>query len=245
MNPSPLRSLVARHVCPCRAAQRPSYAVRLVSTSAQRNAGFSAPISGIGNAEELRRRHKPVEPSKSNTDAERAQAFRRTKYASLGFVLCTVGIAGTIWLYPAEKKPILRAEDTAGETNETRFDSSNTLGLPEPTTMAEEAEKIPTGTSTIPFFPRTIHLSASSPPGSAAAANEVIEKDVEYHLLGVGIRTVSILSIQVYVVGLYVAVSDIAALQERLIRTIDDVATTLVAGEKDKLKQLLMDPTQG
>ena len=68
---------------------------------------------------------------------------------------------------------------------------------------------------------------------------------VEYQLVGLGIRTVSFLKIQVYVVGMYVATDDIAALQEALIRRIDPVATTLVAGEKEKLKQILLDPEQG
>ena len=67
----------------------------------------------------------------------------------------------------------------------------------------------------------------------------------EYHLVGLGIRTVSFLGIQVYVVGLYIALSDIATLQERLIRRLDPVATALVAGEKDDLKKLLLDPEKG
>ena len=58
---------------------------------------------------------------------------------------------------------------------------------------------------------------------------------VEYQLLGLGIRTVSFLGIQVYVVGMYVATEDIAALQEGLIRKIAPTATTLVAGEKESL----------
>jgi len=62
---------------------------------------------------------------------------------------------------------------------------------------------------------------------------------VEYQLVGLGIRTVSFLGIEVYVVGMYVATEDIAALQQALIRKIDPVASTLVAGEKEKLRGML------
>ena len=116
-------------------------------------------------------------------------------------------------------------------------------GLPD-TSLAEQVEKVATGTSSVPFFPKHINLRSPTTPGSAAAASGDVQ-DSEYQLVGLGIRTVSIFSIQVYVVGMYVAVPDIATLQERLIRTIDPVATTLVPGEKDKLKDLLLDPVRG
>jgi hypothetical protein len=68
---------------------------------------------------------------------------------------------------------------------------------------------------------------------------------LEYQLVGLGIRTVSFLGIQVYVVGLYVATEDIAALQKSLIREISSVGSALVAGEKEKLKAKLLDPEEG
>jgi hypothetical protein len=55
-------------------------------------------------------------------------------------------------------------------------------------------------------------------------------------------RSRPFLSIQVYVVGLYIAVPDIATLQERLTRVLDPVATTLVPGERSQLKDILLDP---
>ena len=97
-------------------------------------------------------------------------------------------------------------------------------------------EKVETGTSTIPHFPKTIHVPGSGPGAGVAE---------EYQLVGLGIRTVSFLSIQVYVVGIYIALSDVATLQESLIRKVDDVATTLVPNEKARLKQMLLDPEQG
>ncbi|KFY88279.1 hypothetical protein V500_06440 [Pseudogymnoascus sp. VKM F-4518 (FW-2643)] len=49
----------------------------------------------------------------------------------------------------------------------------------------------------------------------------------------------------VYVVGMYVATDDIAQLQRTLVKKIEPIATTLVAGEKDTLKERLMDPEAG
>lgn len=123
---------------------------------------------------------------------------------------------------------------TPQQTETTSFDAPPSIAGVSPDTSLTEGEQVPTGTSTIPTFPKMIHLSSLS---SSTAADEQ-----EYQLIGLGIRTVSFLGIQVYVVGLYIAVSDIATLQERLMRVLDPVATTLVPGERSKLKQLLLDP---
>jgi len=53
------------------------------------------------------------------------------------------------------------------------------------------------------------------------------------------------LGIQVYVVGIYIATDDIAELQAKLIRHITPTGSTLVAGEKEKLKSMLLHPEQG
>ena len=113
-------------------------------------------------------------------------------------------------------------------------------------------EQVPTETSTVPYFPRKIWLprtgagvddgkSAALPAGTGVPADQ----DEEYQLLGLGIRTVSFLSIQVYVVGLYVAHSDLATLQEKLVHAAATAApagaSTLVQGEKDDLKQNLLE----
>lgn len=97
-------------------------------------------------------------------------------------------------------------------------------------------DEVPTGTSTVPTFPRTIEI---------AGETDVKGEALEYQLVGLGIRTVSFLSIQVYVIGLYVATEDIAALQQAMVRQIDGVATTLIKGEKEKLKGMLLDPVEG
>lgn len=101
-------------------------------------------------------------------------------------------------------------------------------------------ELVETGTSTIPHFPKTIHI----PEQNQIAGATNITND-EYTLVGLGIRTVSFLSIQVYVLGMYVRTTDIGTLQSAMIRQIDPVATALVPVEKDQLRQKLLDPEEG
>ncbi|KAL8713653.1 MAG: hypothetical protein Q9225_006719 [Loekoesia sp. 1 TL-2023] len=121
---------------------------------------------------------------------------------------------------------------------------------------------IPTGTSTIPFFPRTIHLP-SSPASNTSSSTSTATRTLpygtgppstaeeEYQLLGLGIRKVSFLRIQVYVVGLYVAKSDLPKLQEGMVRAFFtssasgdstvSAATTLVEDEKAELRRVLVE----
>lgn len=109
--------------------------------------------------------------------------------------------------------------------------------------LGEEPEEIPdvveTGTSTVPTFPRVVDFYDDE-TGSKDAA-QIEDQLAEYQLLGLGVRTVSFLGIEVYVVGMYIATDDIAKFQASLIKKIDPIASTLVAGEKEKLKALLFD----
>ena len=107
---------------------------------------------------------------------------------------------------------------------------------------AEGRELVPTGNATVPHFPRTLDLPATFASASAPSATS---PTTGYTLVGLGVRTVSFLSIQVYVVGYYVATADIAALQARLVHTVDPVATALVPGERDQLRARLLDPDAG
>lgn len=101
-----------------------------------------------------------------------------------------------------------------------------------------DLDEVPTGTSKVPFFPRTLVL----PRWNSSAPSSVRDTNEEYVLLGLGVRTVSFLSIQVYVVGFYVAVSDLARLQESMVRSISTrETTTLVGREKDDLSRMLAD----
>jgi hypothetical protein len=97
----------------------------------------------------------------------------------------------------------------------------------------QEIELIPTGNSSVPHFPKTIRLPDIS---------EANSKDSEYTLIGLGIRTVSFLSIQVYVVGLYVKTTSLAKIQSRLVKRVNSLATTLLPGERDELRTALLDP---
>ncbi|KAI0517474.1 chalcone-flavanone isomerase [Xylaria bambusicola] len=104
---------------------------------------------------------------------------------------------------------------------------------------AEGREIVPTGNSTVPTFPRLIDL--------AVGAEEGQEKlnGVEYTLVGLGVRTVTFLGFEVYMVGYYMATQDIAAVQARLVKEINPIATTLVPSEKETLRKALLDPEHG
>jgi len=96
-------------------------------------------------------------------------------------------------------------------------------------------ELVPTGTSYIPYFPKTIKLPTKTGP-------EAVESEAEYTLLGLGIRKVSFLRVQVYVVGLYVRTASLHSLQNQLINTVNPSASALIPGEKDELRTALTDP---
>lgn len=118
----------------------------------------------------------------------------------------------------------------------------------------ERTDVVETGTSSVPTFPRVIDFADSveeieklQHEGGRQGGLPGVDDNAltEYQLLGLGIRTVSFLGIQVYVVGVYVATDDIAKLQAKLVRRITSTGSTLVAGEKEKLKAMLLDPEQG
>ncbi|ROT34523.1 chalcone isomerase [Sodiomyces alkalinus F11] len=121
-------------------------------------------------------------------------------------------------------------------------------------------ELVPTGNSTVPEFPRLLELQAppSSEPAEAVSASAKTggslspvastlhdASGVEYTLVGLGLRSVSFLHINVYVVGFYVATADIAALQRHLVSKVNPIATTLVPSERDALRASLLDPAEG
>ncbi|KAK3984749.1 chalcone-flavanone isomerase-domain-containing protein [Cladorrhinum sp. PSN332] len=112
----------------------------------------------------------------------------------------------------------------------------------------EGREIVPTGNSTVPTFPRTIDLPSYTSPLSTEPVSPGVTSSVppttEYTLVGLGLRTVTFIGIQVYVVGYYVATSDIAPLQSALIKKVNPIATTLVPGERDELRAELLDPEQ-
>ncbi|KAK3499584.1 chalcone-flavanone isomerase-domain-containing protein [Neurospora hispaniola] len=112
-------------------------------------------------------------------------------------------------------------------------------------------ELVPTGNSTVPTFPRTLELGsfegaiAPGPSASGLAPTITGPDQTEYTLVGFGLRTVTFIGIQVYVVGYYVATADVASLQSALTKKVNPIATTLVAGERDQLRTDLLDPAKG
>jgi hypothetical protein len=164
--------------------------------------------------------------------AQEAARFRKKAWLSGAGVFVTA-VATVLIAFNSGVEP---TRLDAGVASELSTSSNNSVVVK--TGTEDGIEQIPTGTSTIPYFPKTLLLDNDKQDSTP----NPLGKPVEYQLMGLGVRTVSFLGIQVYVVGMYVATEDIAALQRAMVRRIDDVATTLVKNEKEKLKQMLLDP---
>lgn len=237
------QKLASRQTCQCilssarqlpRTASHPLRTPRakFSTTQVRRNGPLT---TAYGSSEFLRRKHKIR--TDNVPSPERTQLMRRSRIAGMGIIICALCIFG-----------IVKSGAIPDPSMDRKKQSAATIQLDGPpsiapdTSLQEKVEQVPTGTSTIPTFPKTIHLSSLDAPAKAS----VVEKgDQEYQLVGLGVRTVSFLGIQVYVVGLYIAIPDIATLQQRLVRKMDPVATTLVPDERQKLKELLMNPEKG
>lgn len=222
MNQSPLRSLITRHICACRRQPALQTASRsfVSSTIAARNVPSN--VMPVGSAEDLRRKFQPKQDEVRYNKLELKKLRQKNRKATTGIIVTTIAMFGMVYFWPDnvvknDGPPIPR-------------------GLLEQGMAERDIGTVETGTSSVPTFPKSLFLSELDAGNKAAAE----QGEQEYCLVGLGIRTVSFLSIQVYVVGMYVALSDIDTLQERLIRTQDSVATTLVRGEKDKLKAALL-----
>lgn len=240
---------------------RPSATTRYLSTSSPlRSAGTkNSPLRTRANA---------------RTREEDVAKYRRSMIMSAaGMATCAVAMYGVIKLdvfgleQQQQQGQMTEAGQDAKNTSTTKLDGPDGF-TSNPSVIRiqgqEGVEQVPTGTSSVPEFPTTIRLpkyQGSSTPSNIQSGDEVIgAEEEEYQLLGLGIRTVSFLKIKVYVVGLYVAKSDIAELQQRLVRvavnppTEEQVianatgatsATSLVSTERQRLKELLMDKEKG
>ncbi|KAH3939632.1 hypothetical protein HBH53_232770 [Parastagonospora nodorum] len=197
----------------------------------------------------------------------RAQAIRRRNWLALGAALSMIApiFLVRLWDVPLEKKDVTKEEEPS------RGIVDMVIGPPAkndaPKKAAEEfqgkkvviaagdkviaapvdaenpqasdadaIELVETGTSYVPYFPRTIRLPTDT------TGPEQVSSDAEYQLLGLGIRKVSFLRVQVYVVGLYVKTADIGTLQNHLINTVNPTASALIPGEKEDLRAALLDP---
>ena len=185
-----------------------------------------------------RPRDRPIAPPKRRSP-ELEAAWKRFRFAGFGLLSTTLALFGVLYF------------DVFGVPLDEKRTQPKTKILADAPPVAtgaykkpqhEEDDVVETGTSTIPTFPRHIRLGKMD---AAQGASYVDTGEQEYQLMGLGIRTVSFLGIQVYVVGLYIAVPDIERLQHHLVRTVNNVATALVPGEKTQLKESLLDPVQG
>ncbi|KAL2022405.1 hypothetical protein VTK56DRAFT_5472 [Thermocarpiscus australiensis] len=196
---------------------------------------------------------RPVENLNVRQLAEQAEAYHRNRRI---FLWCGT-IAGVIsFIYTAYK---LKRELSKPVKLDSNLPSSDPLAGPNAADRKvvvhdeEGHEIVPTGNSTVPTFPRTIDLpSYTSPLSEPAAADPLAAPAVpppstttNYTLVGLGVRTVTFVGLQVYVVGYYVATSDIAALQNALVKKVNPAATTLVPGEREQLRGALLDPAEG
>ncbi|KAI0470905.1 chalcone-flavanone isomerase [Xylariaceae sp. FL0804] len=162
------------------------------------------------------------------------------------FLLCGA-ISGVIascytgyLLYQASTKP---ARLDAGPLPPDKIDPFNTEAGSRRKVVVHDAdgrEVVPTGHANVPTFPRVLKVDVGVEDG-----REAIHEGVEYTLVGLGLRTVTFLGFHVYVVGWYVATADVAAIQARLVREINPIATTLVPSEKAELRAALLDPERG
>lgn len=216
--------------------------------------------------------------------AERAKRVQEVAKAKRSVVISTVGIiacAATMYglvTYDVfgvealknkeEKTASNKQAEATTPTNNGAIKMDGPTGFPSdggppviPVHGQDLVDQIATGNSSVPYFPSTIRLPSIKDADKKQAGDELSTSDGDdYQLLGLGIRSVSFLSIQVYVVGLYVAKSDITELQQRLVHTAvhppsndpaaisgagADAATSLVPPERQQLKEMLLDPENG
>ncbi|KAL1618696.1 Altered inheritance of mitochondria protein 18 mitochondrial [Diplodia seriata] len=208
--------------------------------------GRSSPRHSTRAAEEHDFDHvNPLDPiavQRAET-ARRAYYSRRRNYAALGCILSILipmVVVYNVDLEELQKKTSARTDAPSNVARD--FQGRKVVVAPGGEKLQAIGEEVidlvETGTSSVPVFPKTIRLPNAEGDAGAVKA----EKDTEYTLLGLGIRSVSFLSIQVYVVGLYVETSALPRLQAALIKEVNPMASALIPGEKDQLRKRLVDP---
>lgn len=239
-------------ICQCARQARRNAAptLRRQFATTQRTQAAASPLRARQTPQELKAQHK-----------------RKMIYSAVGLAVSAVGMFATIKLSFPEGLP----DEKKGQQQKTK-EGGGAIKLDAPASfegsdsimplVIDGVEQVPTENGTIPYFPKTIRIPSSldsNAAGQAVGAEVKNEsgREEEYTLLGLGIRTVSFLSIQVYVVGLYIAKSDIPALQQRLVSQTAQPAlsgvpngsaikaTSLVPGEREDLKNLLLDTEKG
>lgn len=151
----------------------------------------------------------PVDDAAARREFEAAKAhhLHRMRFAGIGLLLSVAGLS--LILYNLDLDDIEKAGnkgkiqlDASTESNE-QFQGRDVhvIGAGEDKRIIaegkEETELVQTGSGSVPYFPRRIYLpiSADSTESPAIAAN--IKTEDEYTLVGLGIRTVTFLGIEV------------------------------------------------
>ncbi|GAO18558.1 uncharacterized protein UV8b_00834 [Ustilaginoidea virens] len=177
----------------------------------------------------------------------------RTAFLAAGAVAGIMSFIYTAWKLKkaidvqAEKDKVSAKCDTAipSDTFKTEAGERRKIVLHD----EDGREIVPTGNSVVPVFPRTMDIRLPSAQESTAAAPIAASisdtAGTEFTLVGLGMRTVTFLGIQVYLVGFYVATKDIERLQHHLVKKINPLATTLIPSEKDALRKALRDAVEG
>ncbi|KJZ77250.1 hypothetical protein HIM_03571 [Hirsutella minnesotensis 3608] len=215
----------------------------------------------------LSRREKPRTIT-NELDLDALYTKRREYEQNRTAFLAAGAIAGIVsFIYTAWKLKEALAREREKEKNKSQGEEKQGVKLdsPVPTetfkTEAGERRKIvlhddegneivPTGNSVVETFPRLLSVGQVRVPQSSADANPVAasvadRQGVEFTLVGLGMRTVTFLGFQVYLVGFYVATQDVARLQQYLVKKINPLATTLIPSEKDALRKALLDAAEG
>ncbi|KAM0739573.1 hypothetical protein ACQRIT_004757 [Beauveria bassiana] len=181
----------------------------------------------------------------------------RTAFLTAGAVAGVISFIYTAWKLKQaiDQKNAKEGKSSSGAV---KFDAPPSIPTEQFKTEAGELRKVilhdedgnevvPTGDSTVPLFPRTIDVSLplDTKQQSPLAASISDSTGTQYTLVGLGMRSVTFIGINVYLVGFYVATQDIARLQHYLVKNVNPVATTLIPSEKDTLRQRLLDPVEG
>ena len=172
--------------------------------------------------------------------AHQSYCKRRMIYSGIGVIAGMIGI----FLTAMQAPPLPAASEASGSYNTNQLETTNssddlfnekscTKIIIKP--PGESVELTPTGNSTVPVFPNIITLESKSTTSSKPSFTE-------YQLLGLGIRTVSFLRIQVYIVGIYIARDDTIALQNTLLKYIDTKNMIFSGSAKEELRRLLKNP---
>ena len=169
-------------------------------------------------------RPRPPPPLRRRTPASTPTAERvrggETDVQRRRWLLGTAAIGAGALIYLLTNEPTHKTEAPASS-------SPGDFDPAVPVALQPGDGLVDSGTASVPPFPTRV-----TAPGDGG----------EYAFVGLGIRTVSFLAIQVYVVGFYVHVDDLAAVQAALVASVHPGASSATAAERDALRTRLLHP---